>query len=53
MLKKAINHVIQAKRKNKELDEALKKKGYGQQLKRLGIKIIPCVFGEEKRIKKL
>ena len=29
MLKKATNHVIQAKRKNKKLDEALKKKGYG------------------------
>ena len=29
MLKKAINHVIQAKRNDKKLDEALKKKGYG------------------------
>ena len=34
MLKKAINHVIQAKG-------------------RLGIRTIPCVFGEERRIKKL
>ena len=33
MLRKAINHVIQAKRKDKKLGEALKKKGYGQQLK--------------------
>ena len=33
MLKKVINHVIQAKRKNKKLDEALKKKRYRQQLK--------------------
>ena len=29
MLKKAINLVIQEKRKDKELDEALKKKEYG------------------------
>ena len=29
MLKKAINHVIQEKRKDKKLDETLKKKGYG------------------------
>ena len=29
MLKKAINHVIQEKRKDKELYEALKKKEYG------------------------
>ena len=29
MLKKEINHVIQEKRKDKELDEALKKKEYG------------------------
>ena len=29
MLKKVINHVIQAKRKNKKPNEALKKKGYG------------------------
>ena len=29
MLKKAINHVIQAKRKDKKFDETLKKKGYG------------------------
>ena len=29
MLKKAINHVIQAKRKDKRLDEALKKEEYG------------------------
>ena len=29
MLKKVINHVIQAKRKDKNLDEALKKKRYG------------------------
>ena len=27
MLEKAINHVIQAKRKDKKLEEALKKKG--------------------------
>ena len=32
MLKKAINHVIQVKRKDKKLDEALKKKGYGYYL---------------------
>ena len=29
MLKKAINHVIQAKRNDKKLDEVLKKKKYG------------------------
>ena len=29
MLKKAMNHVIQAKRKDKKLDEALKKKENG------------------------
>ena len=29
MLKKVINHVIQAKRKDKNLDRTLKKKGYG------------------------
>ena len=29
MLKKVIFHVIQAKKKDKILDEALKKKGYG------------------------
>ena len=29
MLMKAINHVIQAKRNDKKLDEALKKKKYG------------------------
>ena len=32
MLKKAINHVIQVKRKYKKLDEALKKMGYGYYL---------------------
>ena len=31
--KQAINHVIQEKRQDKKLDEALKKKVYGQQLK--------------------
>ena len=30
MLKKAINHVIQAKRNDKKLDEVLKKKEYGK-----------------------
>ena len=29
MLNKVINHVIQEKRKEKDLDEALKKKEYG------------------------
>ena len=28
MLKEAINHFIQAKRKDKKLDKTLKKKGY-------------------------
>ena len=41
MLRKTINNVIQAKRKDKNFDETLKKKGYGQQLKATSVPLKP------------
>ena len=57
MPEKAINHVIQAKKKKKSNINARKRfrrlGGVEPRKGRLDIRIIPCVFGEERRIKRL
>ena len=56
MPEKAINHVIQAKKKKSKINARKRFRRLGgvePRKGRLDIRIIPCVFGEERRIKRL